>query len=476
MTVLRWRYLFPAVLVAVCVFALCVVTAVSLFYQQAAVTRVLRENVSSRRAAADLRGVLNTIIALEVNDVETVAEHHARAQVYLDDIRRLANQPFEVRLSEELDAGFKEYLRIWQSVPPRRDPTHMAAVIAATQYLEKFVLLPCRQIEGFNDGRVEETTAQHERVLSQLAWGMAVVCVLGAVAGVVFGFGLARALSRSIQRLKVQIRSAAGKLGPDVPEIVLTGEGGFGGLHGEVERLSERIERVVQDLHDREQEVARAEQLAAVGQLAAGVGHEIRNPLTAIKLFVQAALDDPGGGLTLDDLKLIEQEVRRIEQSLRTFLDFARPPKAERRPSDLIDVLRTVVGLVRGRADKQRVAVSFSPPHGPVVLNADPAQLRQVFVNLALNALDAMPTGGELRFAMRVLPDRVEVEVADTGPGVTAGMVPRLFTPFASSKDTGLGLGLVISKRIVGDHGGEIGAENRADGASFFVRLPMGAI
>src|SRR4051794_33841557 len=102
MAALRWRFLLPAVLVAVCLFALCVVTAVSLFHQQATVTGVLRENVSSRRAAADLRGVLNVVVELEVNEVETVAEHHARAQGYLDDIRRLANLPREIELSQKL--------------------------------------------------------------------------------------------------------------------------------------------------------------------------------------------------------------------------------------------------------------------------------------------------------------------------------------------------------------------------------------
>ena len=333
MIAFRWRFLFPAVFVAVCLFALCVVTAVSLFRQQATVTEVLRENVSSRRAAADLRGVLNTVVALETNRVEQVAEHHVRAQGYLDDIRRLANQPREAELSRELDDGFAEYLRLWQALPPATDPRHKAEVTAATQYLEKFVLLPCRRIEGFNDGRVEETTTQHERVLAQLAWGMAVVGGLGAVAGVVFGFGLARALSRSIQRLQVRIRSAAGKLGPAPPEIVLTDEGGFGALHGDIDRLSERIERVVQDLHDREQEVARAEQLAAVGQLAAGVGHEIRNPLTAIKarLFTQRK-QLASGTPAAADAEVISGEIDRLELIVRGFLAFAQPARPEQVP------------------------------------------------------------------------------------------------------------------------------------------------
>jgi signal transduction histidine kinase len=294
---------------------------------------------------------------------------------------------------------------------------------------------------------------------------------------VVLGYGVARLVSQSIRRLRVQIRDAAGKLGREQPEILVTGDVGFGGLHDELESLTGRIEGVVQELHAREREVARAEQLAAVGQLAAGVGHEIRNPLTSIKLLVQAAIEDPRrAALTDDDLRMIEQEVRRIEGSLQTFLDFARPPRTERRPIDLQEVLASVAGLLRGRAEKQRVAIRADTPPGSIPVLAYPGQFRQVFMNLALNALDAMPTGGTLVFRVRGGgPGRIEVEVADTGPGINPAMFPRLFTPFASSKETGLGLGLVISQRIVEEHGGTIDVENRpGGGASFFVRLPAG--
>lgn len=470
----RWRFLWPVSLGTLCLVALCAFTAMSLFHQQATITGVLRENVSSRRAAADLRGTLNTLIALETNQIESVAELHARALTQLTDVRRLVNHPTEAELSAQLDDGFAKYLKLWQTLPPKDDPAHAPRAAEATQYLETNVLYPCREIEGFNDRRVEETTTQHERVLSQLAWGMAVVGGLGAIAGVVFGYGVARLLSQSIRRLRVQIRDAAGKLDPQHPEIVLTGDAGFGGLHDEIEALTARIEAVVQKLNEREREIVRAEHLAAVGQLAAGVGHELRNPLTSIKMLVQTGLEGAAGGLTPEDLRVIEAEIRRMERSLQTFLEFARPPKLERRPVEIGTVLDAVLGLVRGRAEQQRVVTTLQMRDGPTTLAADFGQLQQVFVNLVLNALDSMPTGGTLTVTARRTGAQVEVEVTDSGPGIAKGMLPRLFQPFASSKDTGLGLGLVISRRIVEDHGGTMNAGNRVGGgASFFVRLPV---
>jgi signal transduction histidine kinase len=339
--------------------------------------------------------------------------------------------------------------------------------------LEADVMPPCQEFKVYNARRIELSAESHERVLRQLAWGMAGVGGLGAVAGLVLGYGVALGLARSIRRLRVHIRTAAGKLGPDLPEIVLTEEGDVPGLHAEVDRLTSRIEQVVDTLQQREREVLRAEQLAAVGQLAAGVAHEIRNPLASIKMLAQAGLEAGDDRLTADDLRVIEAEVRRMERSLQTFLDFARPPKMERRPTDLAGVVRGVADLIRGRAEKQRVAVRLDLPPGGVTVTADAEQLRQVFLNLCLNALDAMPTGGALTLHVRPRPPgRVEVEVADTGPGIARGMMPRLFEPFASGKDTGLGLGLVISKRIVDDHAGTIAAANRpGGGASFFVTL-----
>ncbi len=474
MTDLRWSFYWAVALSSTCL-ALCVLTAVSLFHQQEKIANVLRENVASRRAAVEMEECLNNVLTLEDKRIEEVAPLHDRLRRHMKFLRAVSDESEERQLTEQMKAGFDEYLRRWQSLPPisAGRERHEVALQAAMQLLETDVLKPCSEFRLYNDRQLEETAQEHERVLRQLAWGMAGVATLGGVAGLVFGYGIARSLNRTIRRLQVQIRDAAGKLDPKMPEIVLTGEGKLDGLHEEIDDLTSRIEKVMQQLHEREREVMRAEQLAAVGQLAAGVGHEIRNPLTSIKMLAQAGIEDGQMSLTAVDLRIIESEVRRMERSLQTFLDFARPPRPERRPVNLIPVIEGVFGLTRGRADKQHVTTRLEAPPGGVVLTIDAAQFQQVMVNIVLNSLDAMPNGGNLNVAVLVSGDWVEVEVTDTGSGISDEVLPKIFQPFVSSKETGLGLGLVISRRIVEDHGGTIEAANRVGGgASIRVKFP----
>ena len=475
MNLLKHRFLLSVFFITLCLVALCVFTAVSLFRQQSVLAEVLRENVASRRAAVELEECLADLVALENASVETVAPLHDRANQHLQGLRDVANEPEELRLSAQLDRSYAEYLRLWKHLPPAGTEQHEAFRLAATSFLDREILKPCAEFRQYNGMRLEESTNHHERVLRQLAWGMAGIGGIAGVAGVVLGFGVARGLSKSIHHLQVRIRDAAGLLSHPSPEIVLTGLGGFKGLDEQMDELTDRIEETVSQLQQREREVLRAEQLAATGQLAAGVGHEIRNPLTSIKMLVQSALEDEDASLTPKDLRVIEGEVRRMERSLQAFLAFARPPQAERKRTDLRTVMESTLGLIRGRIEKQRVEAKLEAPPGSLSLIADPVQLQQVMVNLGLNALDAMPTGGRLTIRILRIANRYEIEVADTGPGISKEILPRLFQPFASDKETGVGLGLVISRRIIEEHGGTLGAANRlGGGATFFINLPIG--
>jgi two-component system, NtrC family, sensor histidine kinase HydH len=238
-------------------------------------------------------------------------------------------------------------------------------------------------------------------------------------------------------------------------------------------RLVKQVQDLVEVGRQREREVMRADQLAMVGQMAAGVAHELRNPLTSIKMLVQSARKQGAPGLAEDDLAVIEHEIRRLERSLQRFLDFARPPRPERHPHDLTVIVERTLALIEGRARKQRVSVSFERPTQPVVVEVDEDQIEQLLLNLMLNSLDVMPDGGSLTVEFATPPgDQVELRVRDTGPGIPENLLPRLFDPFMSTKETGIGLGLAVSHRIAERHGGNLSADNQPDaGACFVLRL-----
>ncbi len=419
----------------------------------------LGENIGSRRAAARLEETLTDLLALRSQGVQEVAPLHDRAASHLAEIRQFADKQAERELARVVDANFANYLALIRA----------GKNAEATEQLRTETLPAARRLREFNNREVSASEREHQFAIRLFAWGFVAAGSLGSVAGLVLGYGLARGLRRAVDSLLVQVQGASDLLGQELATVRVESVGTEG-----IEKLVERVGEVVRALQQREREVRRAERLAAVGQLAAGVAHEIRNPLTSVQLLVQTARKDPtAGGLDSNDLALIDSELGRIEESLRMFLDYARPPKPERKSSDLAAVVRDTLNLTRLRAEQQQVEVVFPAPAEPVMMFADPLQIRQVAMNLVLNALDAMPRGGKLEIAAAATPGGVQLTVADTGKGIAPTILPRLFEPFATDKETGLGLGLVVSKRIVEDHGGTIRGANRSNGgAEFVVLLP----
>jgi len=242
--------------------------------------------------------------------------------------------------------------------------------------------------------------------------------------------------------------------------------------------LSARLERKWLRQGDHEQQLLRAEQMMAIGQVAAGVAHELRNPLTSIKGLMQVNFRElKRRGLPTADLEVIEHEIRRMEKNLQAFLDFARPPQPDRRLQAIAPIAERVLALVRGRARKQLVELKFLH-HDPLVqAEVDGDQVQQMLLNLVLNALDAMPQGGTVEVELGLPRDGfVEIHVRDTGPGIAPHILPKVFETFVSSKETGVGLGLPLSRRIAEDHGGALTAYNLpVEGACFLLRLPMAA-
>ena len=224
-----------------------------------------------------------------------------------------------------------------------------------------------------------------------------------------------------------------------------------------------------------EEQIRHADRLAAIGRFAAGLAHEIRNPIGSIRGSVEVlreSLQPQGDDRRLMDIVLRESD--RLDGIIRDFLDFSRPQRIVRVETDLVDVVEEILLLLANRAPTTiRIARDF--PEGTVKASVDAGQIRQAVWNLCLNAVEAMPDGGELRARVRTLTDAgtVEIAVHDTGVGIADADRPRLFEPFFTTKPNGTGLGLAIVHRVAEEHGGEVRVEtDRGPGTSFALLLP----
>jgi hypothetical protein len=244
----------------------------------------------------------------------------------------------------------------------------------------------------------------------------------------------------------------------------------FNAMVAQVEVARREVERAHQA------EMGRAAQLATVGELAASLAHEIKNPLAGIKGAVQVLLDRTGQGDPHREIfEAILRQTDRLGHTLRELLDFARPMPPQVEAGSVNDVVDRVTGLVGKDPAAVRTTLVKELGEGLPPVRLDEAQISQVLLNLMLNAVQVMPQGGQVTVRTgHDGPGYVMVEVTDTGPGIPPEVLPRIFKPFFTTKHTGSGLGLAICDRIVRDHGGTIEATNGRDGgATFRVRLPV---
>lgn len=440
-----------------------------LYRQQEAMAVILRENLESREVADSLDAAFDSLLMLLHDQRDDVESLHDRIRELIADAQRLSDKERERELGEQLTQSFERYLQIWKSRKGDSDWRERAIDVLETETVPA-----CRKLRSFNARYLDDSVRAHRKSARWTALGMAGMGIVGAAAGVVLGYGVARWLRKSIHQLRVRVQDAVDKLGYDLPPVEWGRPGDLESLHDDLHDLTAQIERVVQELQQREREVWRSRQLASAGQLATGIVHEIRNPLTSIRMLVQANREEATPGSPLDDdLKQIEEAIVRMEGSLRSFLEFARPAEMHRAEVDLISLIDDTAGLVQPRARQQHVSIDFIRPAGPLTLEADSSLLRQALLNLFLNALDAMPVRGTLTVELTAPGGAVQIDVCDTGAGISPAVMPHLFVPFTTSKETGVGLGLVISRRIVEEHGGTLEGSNCAGGgACFRIRLP----
>lgn len=239
------------------------------------------------------------------------------------------------------------------------------------------------------------------------------------------------------------------------------------------------VTRDITDRRNSEMMMQRAEQLKAVGEIAVGLAHEIKNPLAGIKSSIQVLHDEAVcSEEDRDVLEKVIREIRRIELLLKDLLSFARPPKPQFIQSDINKILDATLELsvdTGGLSPPGITAVREFDKKLPET-SADPMQLKQVFLNLILNAIDAMPEGGKLRVRTTydAPGDLIVIEICDSGKGIDPAMIDKLFHPFFTTKPKGTGLGLAISKRLVEEHGGNIIVQSSVGiGTTFTINLPV---
>jgi signal transduction histidine kinase len=227
-----------------------------------------------------------------------------------------------------------------------------------------------------------------------------------------------------------------------------------------------------------EEEVRRSDRLKTIGQIAAGTAHEIRNPLTAIKGFMQLlskSLIDRDMDKEQEFVGIVLSELDRVNDLVSDFLLLSKPKEIKQVSMKIGEVLQEILPMIRNEALLYNVTVLYYPKPGLSPILADKELLKQVFLNLGKNAIEAMDGGGNLiirEFSSPCEPDKIALEFRDTGPGIPADVLDKVFDPFFTTKPQGTGLGLSVCQRIVHDLRGNIEVASDRNGTQFIVWLP----
>ena len=238
-------------------------------------------------------------------------------------------------------------------------------------------------------------------------------------------------------------------------------------------QTASELQRAYAELRQTFAQLLQTEKLASLGELSAGLVHEIRNPLAGIKGAVEIIADELAPDSPRREFAaLAQREIDRLDKLVNEFLRFARPAQLAQTPSDLNEIVRSVVALLEQPAAAQNVIIRQEPATDLPLATVDAEQVRQVLLNLGLNALQAMPHGGVVTFRTVRQADFLLVEVEDEGGGVAPAMAARIFDPFFTTKEKGVGLGLAVAYKIAAQHGGTLTFANGPHEAIFQLRLP----
>ena len=311
------------------------------------------------------------------------------------------------------------------------------------------------------------STARHRVLLIAVGGALAISVVLLVVLAVLIESPLTE-MKQTVARIRAGDLFARVSFADRKDEI-----GDLGCNFNEMVRELQDNRAEIESLH--RTQMSRAEHLASLGELAAGIAHEVRNPLAGIAGAVEVIGQHlPAGSSHREVLQEVRKEVQRIQLLLSDLLQYARPRPLQFLRSDLGDTIEQAVMLARQQVGQRDIQIEFAKPEGLPPVEHDAALIEQVALNLLVNAIQAMERAGSIRVRMETRDGLVGFQVADSGRGIAPDVLPKIFRPFYTTKGHGTGLGLSLAKGIVEQHGGSIEVTSRpGNGTEFYIWLPV---
>lgn len=477
-----WKYVLPPVLVVTMIWgAMSGATTIYVQWIEQSHQKILDENVASLNSAAELQRVTRrlerfwalapetdstkALLKTTVQELKTSEAALRRSSLTEPEQRRMLDIEEHIRVIDQRVAS-----RIERDSSTDHD--HRALIEDQANAIVELA----DELKVINQQLIDDGAAYRSQIQTLVGMSRGVLLLAGPLVGVWLGWRLSQRLQRWVGHLAVTLQQTDSP-SIELGTVLIPSDGMLDELQLQAEAIVGRLKESQAELDQTRAEVIRSERLAAVGQLAAGVAHELRNPLTSVKLLLQHASRRGGGSaLKEDQLQLILDEIGRMESTIGGLLDFSREQPLKVTCHDFRETVQRALTLVEARARHQKIQVELQFPDAPVTVCGDIELLHQVLVNLCINSIESMTAGGVLIVRLQSLADqgRIRVTVQDTGTGIEADMLPRLFEPFATTKERGTGLGLAVSRRIVIQHHGTLQASNvrEGNGAVFTMELP----
>lgn len=319
---------------------------------------------------------------------------------------------------------------------------------------------------GIREDSLRDTLASMRNITVPI---IGFVMLFGIIASVFLGRLVTEPLNKFVEFTKVLGRGEFGKRvdvrsGDEIGELAES----FNSLSMELKTVRDKMEEAYAYTH-----LLQAEKLSSIGQISAGLAHELKNPMTALKMLFQAYKEQPD--MTREDAAVITAEIEKIDNILSSFLGFVKQKGTNLAEVNLNGLIDRVLSLATFDIQRNNITIQKDMLETLPSVYADRSLLEQVFLNLVLNAIEAMPKGGEIRISGKTDENFVEVMVWDRGSGIPPDLKARIFDPFFTTKETGTGLGLSIAYNIIKTHGGRLYfSSSEKLGTVFTVRLPKG--